>query len=169
VKSAVLLAGLFADGATVVEAPAQSRDHTERMLAAMGVRISGDVAKAVRQPDVKLATLVAEDRVELDIHPESAELDVLSLETSIKYAGYLSQEASRAARTRRDERRKIPAEFSFDGIPGLSREVVQRLTQVRPETLGQAARIPGMTPAAVAVLGVFLGRLGPEWPLARHL
>ena len=123
----------------------------------------------LRQPDVKLATLVAEDRVELDIHPESAELDVLSLETSIKYAGYLSQEASRAARTRRDERRKIPAEFSFDGIPGLSREVVQRLTQVRPETLGQAARIPGMTPAAVAVLGVFLGRLGPEWPLARHL
>ena len=123
----------------------------------------------LRKPDVKLATLVAEERVELDIHPESAELDVLSLETAIKYAGYLCQEASRAARTRRDERRKIPAEFSFEGLPGLSREVVQRLTQVRPETLGQAARIPGMTPAAVAVLCVFLGRLSPEWPSAQHL
>jgi tRNA uridine 5-carboxymethylaminomethyl modification enzyme len=46
-------------------------------------------------------------------------------------------------------------------VPGLSREIVQRLGQIRPETLGQAARIPGMTPAAVAVLGVFLNRLRP--------
>jgi tRNA uridine 5-carboxymethylaminomethyl modification enzyme len=46
-------------------------------------------------------------------------------------------------------------------VPGLSREVVERLLQIQPETLGQAARIPGMTPAAVAVLGVFLNRLSP--------
>jgi tRNA uridine 5-carboxymethylaminomethyl modification enzyme len=89
-------------------------------------------------------------------------LDVASLETTIKYAGYLKQEASRAERMRKEERRRIPDGFPFARVPGLSREVVHRLTQVRPETLGQASRIPGVTPAAVAVLGVFLGRLVPE-------
>jgi 3-phosphoshikimate 1-carboxyvinyltransferase len=57
VKSAVLLAALFADGATVVEAPAQSRDHTERMLAAMGARISGERGAVRLDPGAKLAPL----------------------------------------------------------------------------------------------------------------
>ena len=63
---------------------------------------------------------------------------------------------ARVERTRRQERRRIPDGFTFDRVPGLSREVVQRFSQVRPETLGQASRIPGVTPAAVAVLGAFL-------------
>jgi len=54
------------------------------------------------------------------------------------------------------ERRPIPAEFGFGGIPGLSREVRDKLERVRPATLGQAARIPGVTPAAIAVLDVYL-------------
>jgi len=84
---------------------------------------------------------------------------VLSLETAVKYEGYLKQEASRAVRLRKAERRMIPSSFPFDRVPGLSREVVQRLSQVGPETLGQASRIPGMTPAAVAVLNAYLSRL----------
>ena len=76
----------------------------------------------------------------------------------MKYEGYLKQEASRAARLRREEKRRIPEGLVFAAIPGLSREVCQRLSQVRPETLGQASRIPGITPAAIAVLGSFLGR-----------
>jgi tRNA uridine 5-carboxymethylaminomethyl modification enzyme len=59
-------------------------------------------------------------------------------------------------RLKNSERRKIPGEFGFDGIPGLSREVQQKLERVRPETLGQAARIPGVTPAAIAILDVYL-------------
>lgn len=54
------------------------------------------------------------------------------------------------------ERRPIPPDFAFAGIPGLSREVQQKLDRVRPVTLGQASRIPGVTPAAVAVLDVYL-------------
>jgi tRNA uridine 5-carboxymethylaminomethyl modification enzyme len=81
------------------------------------------------------------------------------VETAFKYAGYLKQEAGRADRSRREERRLIPANFPFSRVPGLSNEARDRLTQVRPESLGQAARIPGMTPAAVAVLGAYLGRL----------
>ena len=113
----------------------------------------------LKQPAVRLDTLLAEGRVTLDIADAAREVDLASVETAVKYDGYLKQEAARAERARRDERRAIPGDFPFARVPGLSREVVQRLSQVRPETLGQASRIPGVTPAAVAVLGVFLGRL----------
>jgi tRNA uridine 5-carboxymethylaminomethyl modification enzyme len=76
----------------------------------------------------------------------------------VKYAGYLRRQESEIERGRRDERKRIPADFAFHLVPGLSAEVVQRLTQVRPDTLGQALRVPGITPAAVAVLAVHIGR-----------
>jgi tRNA uridine 5-carboxymethylaminomethyl modification enzyme len=98
----------------------------------------------------------------LETGEQMRELDIASVETTIKYAGYLKQEAARANRMRRDEQRAIPAGFPFGKVPGLSREVVQRLSQVNPETLGQAARVPGVTPAAIAVLAAYLGRLTPE-------
>jgi tRNA uridine 5-carboxymethylaminomethyl modification enzyme len=119
-------------------------------------------SQALCQPAVRLQTLIDTREVTLDVDPTAQALDVASLETAIKYAGYLKQEASRAERMRKEERRRIPDGFPFARVPGLSREVVHRLTQVRPETLGQASRIPGVTPAAVAVLGSFLGRLDPE-------
>ena len=118
-----------------------------------GLRMAA--SQALRRPEVKLADLVSTG-LPLEVVND---LDLLSLETAVKYEGYLKQEASRAARLRKAERRMIPALFPFDRVPGLSREVVQRLSQVSPETLGQASRIPGMTPAAVAVLDAFLSRL----------
>ena len=93
-----------------------------------------------------------------------ATFDIASAETTVKYAGYLRRQESEIERSRKDERRRIPPDFPFDRVPGLSREVVQRLTQVRPDTLGQALRIPGVTPAAVAVLGAFVGRLSAARP-----
>jgi len=80
-----------------------------------------------------------------------------TVETETKYAGYIGQQERQMERLKSAERRHIPAEFGFDGIPGLSREVRDKLKRVRPATLGQAARIPGVTPAAVAVLDVYLG------------
>jgi tRNA uridine 5-carboxymethylaminomethyl modification enzyme len=112
----------------------------------------------LKQPGNTLAPLVDSGGIKLDVAGTSRELDLASVETTLKYEGYLKQEASRAARLRREEKRRIPEGVVFAAIPGLSREVVQRLSQVRPETLGQASRIPGMTPAAIAVLGSFLGR-----------
>jgi tRNA uridine 5-carboxymethylaminomethyl modification enzyme len=79
-----------------------------------------------------------------------------TVETEIKYAGYILQQDRQMNRLRDSERRRIPMEFVFRGIPGLSREVSDKLERVRPSTLGQAARIPGVTPAAVAVLDVYL-------------
>ena len=129
---------------------ARVRDHA-------GARISA--AQLLKQPAVRLEDLVAEGRVALSIDEQTRATDLASLETTVKYEGYLRQEQARAERARREERRRIPDDFPFARVPGLSREVVQRLTQVRPETLGQASRVPGITPAAVAVIGVFLGRL----------
>ncbi len=121
-------------------------------------------AEVLRQPGVRLCDLVDRGEVPLDIASDCRELDLASVETAIKYEGYLKQEASRVARASRQERKRIPAGFPFARVPGLSREAIQRLSQVRPETLGQASRIPGMTPAAVAVLGAFLGRLPADAP-----
>ena len=126
-----------------------------------GMRIAADV---LRHPDVRLADLFDRGDVRLDVRSDCRDLDISSVETVVKYEGYLKQEASRVARSHRQERRRIPGDFPFARVPGLSREAVQRLTQVRPETLGQASRIPGITPAAVAVLGAFLGRLSPDVP-----
>jgi tRNA uridine 5-carboxymethylaminomethyl modification enzyme len=111
----------------------------------------------LRRPGVRLEFLAGKD-VSLDLDPATRTLDLASLENEVKYAGYLKQERSHVERLRRQERRRIPDGFPFARVPGLSREVVQRLSQVRPETLGQASRIPGVTPAAVAVLGAHLAK-----------
>jgi tRNA uridine 5-carboxymethylaminomethyl modification enzyme len=125
------------------------------------LRLGGRVinsAQALRQPDIRLAQLVTDNLVPFEVDQTSAELDIASVETAIKYEGYLDQEFSRAARDLRYDQRQIPDGFEYRGIPGLSREVVERLEQIRPHTLGQASRIPGVTAAAIAVLGVALTR-----------
>jgi tRNA uridine 5-carboxymethylaminomethyl modification enzyme len=144
------------------------RDRFERNSARLQqtrIRSEGSAriaAEFIRQPSVRLADLIDRGDIVLDLEDESRELDVTSVETAVKYEGYLKQEAARVARASRQERRRIPDEFPFARVPGLSREAVQRLSQIRPETLGQASRIPGITPAAIAVLGAFIGRLSPE-------
>jgi tRNA uridine 5-carboxymethylaminomethyl modification enzyme len=79
-----------------------------------------------------------------------------TIETELKYAGYIAQQARQVTRLKEAEGRRIPPGFQFADIPGLSTEVQQKLLQVQPETLGQAGRIPGVTPAAIAVLDVYL-------------
>ena len=115
-------------------------------------------SQLLRQPEIRLQTLISSQAVPMTIDPASAAVDVASVETAIKYAGYLRRQESEIERARRDERRRIPPDFPFERVPGLSREVIQRLSQIRPDTLGHALRIPGVTPAAVAVLAAFVGR-----------
>ena len=125
---------------------------------ASGDRVSA--SQLLRQPENRLVDLIADGRLpNFATDARDLEVDIASAETTVKYAGYLRRQESEIERGRRDERRRIPKDFPFDRVPGLSREVVQRLTQVRPDTLAQALRIPGVTPAAVAVLGAFVGRV----------
>jgi tRNA uridine 5-carboxymethylaminomethyl modification enzyme len=126
---------------------------------------SGDrvlASQLLKQPEIRISSFVESGAVRLDLDPSSPELDLASLETSIKYEGYLRQAMAQAERSKRNEHRRIPSTFPFARVPGLSAEAVHRLSQVRPETLGQASRIPGITPAAIAVLGAYLGRLSAE-------
>jgi tRNA uridine 5-carboxymethylaminomethyl modification enzyme len=79
-----------------------------------------------------------------------------TLETEMKYSGYIAQQQRQVSRLKDAEGREIPSGFDYAGIPGLSREVQEKLTRVRPTTLGQAGRVPGVTPAAVSVIDVYL-------------
>jgi tRNA uridine 5-carboxymethylaminomethyl modification enzyme len=116
-------------------------------------------SQLLRQPEVRLSELIAERRLpNFELDSTTSSVDIASIETTIKYAGYLRRQESEFERARKDERRRIPANFPFERVPGLSREIVQRLSQIRPDTLGHALRIPGVTPAAVAVLAAYVGR-----------
>jgi tRNA uridine 5-carboxymethylaminomethyl modification enzyme len=106
----------------------------------------------LRRPDIKLGTLAPESIVGEPLMRGVAD----TIETEVKYAGYIAQQTRQVERLRSAERRPIPTAFSYAQIPGLSREVREKLERVRPETLGHAGRIPGVTPAAIAVLDVYL-------------
>lgn len=114
-------------------------------------------AQWLRQPEVHAQDLI-EAGISLDLDGDRPEIDTATLETAVKYEGYIRRQEAEVARARKSERRQIPEGFVFEGVPGLTHEVVQRLSQIRPTTLGQALRIPGMTPAAVAVLSAFVSR-----------
>ncbi len=90
----------------------------------------------------------------------------------MKYAGYLQQQDKAIERLKRAETKTIPDWFDYASISGLSREMKEKLTRLRPQTIGQASNLPGVTPAAVALLNVYIEiqsrqrkRTGPSSPL----
>ncbi len=82
--------------------------------------------------------------------------ELKSVETEIKYAGYLGQQERAIERLKKAEQRRIPDWFDYGSVSGLSREMQETLTKVVPQTLGQASRIPGVTPAAVSLINVYI-------------
>jgi tRNA uridine 5-carboxymethylaminomethyl modification enzyme len=92
--------------------------------------------------------------------PGVAAMDVAEqVEIGMRYSGYLVRQNEEIERQQRSETDIIPPDFDFAGVRGLTGEVAQKLARVRPETVGQAQRIPGMTPAAISLLLVHLSRL----------
>ncbi|HSY93264.1 MAG TPA: tRNA uridine-5-carboxymethylaminomethyl(34) synthesis enzyme MnmG [Candidatus Binatus sp.] len=82
--------------------------------------------------------------------------ELKSVETEIKYEGYLLQQQRAMDRLKKSEQHSIPDWFDYCSVSGLSREMQEKLTHVRPRTIGQASRIPGVTPAAVSLVNVFI-------------
>lgn len=80
------------------------------------------------------------------------------IEMEVKYEGYIQRQMEQVDKFKRLENVRIPENFNYNGIPGLSREIVQKLSRIRPGSLGQAGRISGITPAALSVLMVYLKR-----------
>ena len=108
----------------------------------------------LRKPESRIGTIRAELESELG-EPLPASV-LMTVETEVKYDGYLRQQERMVERLREAESRRIPDDFDYGTVPGLSREIREKLERVRPETLGQASRIPGVTPAAIAVLDCYL-------------
>jgi tRNA uridine 5-carboxymethylaminomethyl modification enzyme len=144
--------------------------HNHTIISSTSVVTAGarvPASRALKQPDVRLADLIEKGQLALEIAQDEAMLDIASIETEFKYEGYLRRQLASVERHRRQEGRRIPESFVFAGIPGLSREMVERLSSRRPATLGQASRIPGVTPAAVAVIAACLDR-SPRFADSSH-
>jgi len=84
------------------------------------------------------------------------------VEISVKYAGYVDRQSEEVSRLRHQEGMSLPVDFDYDAVKGLSNEVRQKLKATRPETLAQAGRIPGVTPAAVSLLLITLKKQGRQ-------
>ncbi len=130
---------------------ARKKEQKSRLMSALS---SSPKGVFLRRPEARIEELEAWI---FEVLGEGTERGVLmTVETEIKYAGYIDQQRRQIERMTGSNLRPIPNGLDFDRIPGISREVGERLTKVRPATLGQAARIPGVTPAAVAILDIYL-------------
>jgi tRNA uridine 5-carboxymethylaminomethyl modification enzyme len=120
--------------------------------------VHDDLAPAASAPAAGSAALsdLAPTAPENARLPSAIWVELKSIETEVKYAGYLQQQEKAIERLKRDETKSIPDWFDYTSISGLSREMKEKLTRLRPQTVGQASRLPGVTPAAVALLSVFI-------------
>jgi tRNA uridine 5-carboxymethylaminomethyl modification enzyme len=154
-------AGLVGDGRWEKFEERRARLERNRERAAIAkVKIAGETVtadQALARPGVTTNDLASQGFVVETAAPR-ADIDEATLAAELKYRGYLKRHDAQLARARADESRAIPDGFDYRDLPGLSREVVQRLTEVRPATIGQAGRVPGVTPAAVAVVAARLAR-----------
>ena len=126
--------------------------------AVLGVAVSRETSALdlIRRPELGYAALMRVPALGPGVDDAQVAEQV---EIGIKYAGYVERQREEIARQQRHEETAIPAAFDYAAVRGLSAEVQQKLERVRPLTIGQAQRIPGMTPAAISLLLVHLERL----------
>jgi len=138
-------------------APAPTRSVPIDLASAVGQPL----AQLLRRPEITIEQLSAVLR---ELMPRFFERDssseirneLKSVETEIKYAGYLDQQQRAIDRLKKAEQRRIPDWFDYRAVSGLSREMQEKLGKVIPQTIGQASRIPGVTPAAVSLINVYI-------------
>src|SRR5215831_1650888 len=116
-----------------------------------------DLAEVVRANYPEYFTEITQARAPaLQDLSVAARNEMKTVETEIKYSGYLDQQRKSIERLKKAEQRAIPEWFDYSKVSGLSREMNEKLQRVRPRTLGQASRIPGVTPAAVSLINVYI-------------
>ena len=143
-------------------APAESPAKLETPSTLIGQTF----AQALKRPELRIEMLMPALQDRLLQMPQLASYvvetgsrvrnELRAVETEIKYAGYLDQQRRSIDKLKRAEHRVIPPSFHYLGISGLSREIQEKLDRVRPQTIGQASRIPGITPAAMTLLNVLV-------------
>jgi tRNA uridine 5-carboxymethylaminomethyl modification enzyme len=151
------------------EAVERERARLQALWAAPGGTIAGELARQtgvtltreataldlIKRPELDYATLMQLPSLGPGVDDAAVAEQV---EIGVKYSGYLVRQHEDIERSRRNEETRLPEGFDYAGIPGLSAELQAKLAQVRPETIGQAQRIPGMTPAAISLLLVCLAK-----------
>jgi tRNA uridine 5-carboxymethylaminomethyl modification enzyme len=116
------------------------------------IREATSAARLLKRPEVR-----ADDLIALGILGRDLDRDVISkMEIHLKYAGYIDRQTREAGQFRKMEKTLIPEDLDFDSVHGLSREMRERLKLLRPRSLGQVSRVPGITPAALTALMVRL-------------
>jgi tRNA uridine 5-carboxymethylaminomethyl modification enzyme len=150
----------------------EARSDEESAVADGAIIVGQTCAQVLKRPEVKVEQLVP---ILSELTPEffardssvssvssavtlssEARNELKSVETEIKYEGYLLQQQRAMERMKKSEQHSIPEWFDYRSVSGLSREMQEKLTHVRPRTIGQASRIPGVTPAAVSLVNVFI-------------
>jgi tRNA uridine 5-carboxymethylaminomethyl modification enzyme len=154
---------------TAITPTAANLRRAERRL---GVSVGGPTtaARLLRRPDVSLDAVhgFLGDLLGERMPERLGERERRLVENRMRYGGYLERQERSLERLRREERRHIPEGFDYASVPGLSREVVEKLSRSRPESLAQGARISGVTPAALSLINIYLekGRGRPGAPAA---
>jgi tRNA uridine 5-carboxymethylaminomethyl modification enzyme len=130
--------------------------ETRARLARLGVGLESPASTAdlLRRPEIGVAELSEISGVLRDLDPRDRRV----MAETIKYAGYVERQRREAERLNRAGARAIPDDFVYEGLAGLSNELVEKLQRVRPGNLGRASRIDGMTPAALSLLAAHLAR-----------
>jgi tRNA uridine 5-carboxymethylaminomethyl modification enzyme len=168
--------GLIGDMAWADYEAKQARAVALERVLSLGKAVGGEWpagqtwAQVLRRPEVTMSTIWPGLREQLGDEIFASWLhagaegqlatqtrnELKTVETEIKYAGYLDQQKKSIEKLKKAEERGIPAWFDYKQVSGLSREMQETLTRVRPLTLGQASRIPGVTPAALSLVNVFI-------------
>lgn len=124
--------------------------ETKRIKTESGEKIT--LTDFLKKPQVKFNNLPQEIRFPVALTDE----DIRHLESEIKYEGYIKKQEKEIAQIKKTDKIKIPEKLEFARVPGFSREVVEKLERSRPKTIGEARRIPGITPAAINNLNIYL-------------
>ncbi len=133
-----------------------SPDTVNPLLTTMGlepVKSGVSLGDLLRRPQISYADLAKIDPDRPSLHPAI----IKTVETDVKYAGYIKRELSEVEKQRRLESKYLPSDLDYRSIRGLRIEAAQKLAQFRPETVGQASRISGVSPADISVLLLYLG------------
>jgi len=148
--------GLVGDAAWAVLQAKEAQIAAARELLPRRFAGGASLEQALRRPDTTLADLEAADPVlrSLRLSPAARE----QVEIEVKYAGYLERHRRERERIRRLEELPIPPDLDYAAVPHLRCEARERLAEIRPRSLGQAARVAGVRPADVSVLLVYLGK-----------
>ncbi|HQO64065.1 MAG TPA: hypothetical protein PK528_10665, partial [Syntrophorhabdus sp.] len=132
---------------------------TQEMLKSMGLELIRNpvtLEDLLKKPEITIKMLARIDnRLE-----EVSEDIAYQVELNVKYHGYTERQQDMIERTKKLEGKKIPLSTKYDEVSGLSREVIEKLTRVKPISLGQASRIPGVTPASITALLVHFKKTG---------